>query len=67
MAEGICPNCGHGKQPEIKVPGYKWVIAPGYNFGHWQKVKRKKITISNEGGKSGEIYDKETWFPKENC
>ena len=67
MKEDRFPICGHGKQPEIKVKGYHWVVADGYNFGHWVKDKRKKITISNEGGKSGEIYDKETWFPKENC
>ena len=60
MEDRRCKECGQEIPKQLKVPGYHWEVTPGYLFGHWVKDKRKKITISNEGGKSGEIY-------QENC
>lgn len=60
MADQRCKECGQEVPKQIKVHGYHWEVKEGYNFGHWVKDKRKKITITNDGGKSGEIY-------KENC
>lgn len=38
----VCEACGNEVQDQMKVPGYKWVIAENYSWGHWVKLPREK-------------------------
>jgi hypothetical protein len=50
-----CPTC-HQKIPElIKVPGYKW----DDKNQEWVKYADEVETVYNEGGKSGDIINKQ--------
>jgi len=48
-----CKECGQEVPEKIKVEGYHWEIAEGYNFGHWVKDKKKKALVRGKGGKDG--------------
>jgi hypothetical protein len=37
----LCPACGNEVSDIIKVPGYHWEQAEGYNWGRWVKTKRE--------------------------
>lgn len=53
MIEKRCKECGQEVPKKIKVEGYHWEIAEGYNFGHWVKDKKKKTLVRDKGGKLG--------------